>query len=120
MKCATVQLSIKDEFLRVIQRQRTQKPPTDISREIADTAYSILVSEWSIGKPIRMLTVTATNLVRSDMSAEQIGFFDENSDAEREKNKKREETIDKIRQKYGNDSLVNAAAINTDIGIYER
>ncbi len=119
MKCATVQLTVKDEFLRVIQRQRPQTPPTDISREIADTAYSILTSEWSIGKPIRMLTVTATNLVRADMSAEQIGFFDGDADAEREKNKKREETIDKIRQRFGDDSLISAAAINTDIGIYE-
>lgn len=120
MKCATVQLSIKDEFLRVIQRQRPQNPPTDISREIADTAYAILTAEWSVGKPIRMLTVTATNLVRSDMNAVQIGFFDGNIETEREKNKKREETIDKIRQKYGNDAVVNAAAINSDIGIYEQ
>lgn len=119
MKCATVQLTIKDEFLRVIQRQRPQDPPTDISREISDTAYSILLSEWSAGKPIRMLTVTATNLVRSDMSAEQIGFFDDKLYAERQKSKKREETMDKIRQKYGNESVVNAAAINTDIGIYD-
>lgn len=119
MKCATVQLAIKDEFLRVIQRQRPQDPPTDISREIADTAYSILVSEWSAGKPIRMLTVTASNLVRADMAVEQLDFFDTHCNAEREKSRKREETIDKIRQKHGNDAVINGAIINTDMGIYE-
>ena len=47
MKCSTVQLTIKDEYLRSIQRQRTKSPPTDIAREIADLAYEILLAEWS-------------------------------------------------------------------------
>lgn len=118
-KCATVSLSIKDEFLRTIQRQRPQNPPTDIAKEIAATAYSILLEEWNEKKPIRMLTVSATNLVRSDMVAEQISFFGEKEDAKRKINSKRENAIDKIRQKYGADSIVNGAFLDSDIGIYE-
>ena len=118
-KCSTVSLSIKDEFLRTIQRQCPQNPPTDIAKEIAATAYELLLREWSENKPIRMLTVSAANLVRSDMVAEQISFFGEKEDKKRKINSKRENAIDKIRQKYGADSIVNGAILDSDIGIYE-
>ena len=119
MKCETVQLSIKDEYLRVVQRQRPQNPPTDIARLIADTAYSILVDEWPEGKPVRMLTVTASNLVRKDTFAEQIDMFGNEDFEEREKSKKREETIDKIRQKHGSASIIQGSIINADLGVYK-
>ncbi len=119
MKCETVQLSIKDEYLRVVQRQRPQNPPTDIARLIADTAYSILVDEWPEGKPVRMLTVTASNLVRTDTFAEQIDMFGNEDFEERAKSKKREETIDKIRQKHGSASIIQGSIINADLGVYK-
>ncbi len=118
MKCETVQLSIKDEFLTVLQRQRPINPPTDIARAISDTAYEILVQEWPKGKPIRMLTVTAVNLVHTDTYAEQIDLFGEEEYNDRKKSKKREETIDEIRKKYGASSIVQGSIMNTDIGIY--
>ena len=59
-----------------------------ISKEIAKTAYAILLDEWTEGKPIRMITVSATNLVRSDMASTQISFFDDNRSEKREKSKK--------------------------------
>ena len=120
MKCATVQISIKDEFLHVVQRQRAQDPPTDISREISRTALEILKSEWKDSRPIRMITVTATSLTPYASGNEQISFFDGNAAKKRENNKKREETIDKIRQKFGSDAIVNGAVIDTDIGIYDQ
>lgn len=116
MKCATVSLTIKDENLRSIQRQRPQKPPTDLSREIAKTAYSILVDTWDESKPIRMITISATNLSKG--YAEQMDLFAEDSETTREKGKKRENAVDKIRQKYGNESIVNGAILDTDIGVY--
>ncbi len=119
MKCETVQLTIKDEYLRVLQRQRPQIPPTDISRLIADTAYEILLEEWHPSKPVRMLTVTATNLVNKQMYAEQIDLFGEADYNDREKSKKREETVDKIRQKYGATSILQGSVISSDIGVYD-
>ncbi len=120
MKCSTVQLSIKDEFLRVIQRQRPQNPPSDIAREIAQTAYGILLDEWSDTRPIRMITVTASNLVHSDEVTEQIDMFAPDRSEDREKLKKREEIIDKIRQKHGMASIIQGAVMDSDIGIFDK
>ena len=119
MKCSTVQLTIKDEYLRSIQRQRSIRPSTDIAREIAALAYTILLDEWSEGKPIRMITVTATNLVRTEMIYEQIDMFAPTLNDVRDKSKKREETIDKIRQKYGSAAIITGSLMNSDIGVFD-
>ena len=120
MKCGTVQLTIKDSFLRSIQRQRPIDPPSDIAREIADSAYKILLDEWSDTRAIRMITVTATNLVHRDEVTEQIDMFAPVAHEDREKNKIREETIDKIRQKFGTAAITQGSIIESDIGIFEK
>ena len=119
MICSTVLLSIKDDKLNVIQRQRPQVPPTDTSRLIASTAYDILLSEWREDKPIRMLTVTAQNLIATAGRAEQISFFDTEEVEENQKSKIKEETMDKIRQKYGVSSILQGSIISSDIGVYK-
>jgi len=118
LKAATVQVTVKDEYLRSIQRQQPQSPPSDIGSEIAKTAMNILNSEWKSGKPVRMLTVAATNLIKTEMLSVQLSLFDANEDFKREKSRNTEKTIDKIRQKYGEDAIIKGAALNTDIGIY--
>ena len=116
----TVSLTVKDEYLRSIQRQRSLPEPTDIAKEISDIAYDILLKEWSPGKPIRMITVSAANLVRQDMVASQMSFFETGNETKRIKSKKIEETVDNIRQRFGEYSIVNGAIIDTDIGIYDQ
>ena len=120
MVCNTVQLSIKDEFLSVIQRQRALSHPTDLAHDISDVANQILVKEWSEARPIRMLTVTAQNLTRNEYSADQIDIFAEIDDTRREKDKKQEQAVDKIMQKFGRESITNGAILTTDIGIKDK
>ena len=118
MKCETVQLTIKDEFLSVLQRQKPQSPPADTARAIADTALEILIDEWPRGKPIRMLTVTAANLIRAQSYAEQIDLFGEEDYQNRQKNKKREQTIDTIREKFGSTSIIQGSVMKSETGVF--
>jgi len=117
--CTTVAITVKDEYLRTIQRQCPQNPPTDISKEIAKTAFELLKGTWSEDKPIRMLTVCATGLLKSETSKMQLSFFDDNNEEQRKKYKNRENALDKIRQKYGAESILNGAILESDIGVYE-
>ena len=121
-KCVTVQLTIKDPYLRSIQRQKPTPKPTDDSRVIAKTAYEILREDWSDGKPVRMLTVTATGLIDASSYSEQLDIFSaiDNNEKKQKSTSKRNNALDKIRQKYGSDSIVNASVIGTDTGIYEK
>ena len=116
---ATVMLSIKNEYFSVIQRQKALHSPTDISREIATAAYEILRECWNEGNPIRMLTVTATNLTHKEYLTEQLDIFGDNKEQRRAKVKKKEETVDKIRQKYGSTAILSGSVISSDLGIYD-
>lgn len=121
LNCATVQLSVKDEFLRTIQRNAPQDPPTDIADEIAATAFKILRREWNSDKPIRMITVTATNLVKRETVTEQLDFFGETleQDEKRKKRGKREVAVEEIRKKFGSDAIIRASVIDGNLGIYD-
>ena len=117
LKCNTVALSIKDTRLKTIQRQRPLKNATDISREISALAYEILCDEWNENIPIRMLTVSVTGLVDATSSFTQLDLFTHPDDLLRDRDKKREETIDAIRKRYGTDSISSCALYDTDIGV---
>ena len=67
-----------------------------------------------------MITVTATNLVRADSVFEQLDFFGNGEQEKRNKSGKREIAVDKIRQKYGTDSIIRASIIENDIGLYSK
>lgn len=118
LKCSTVALTVKDEYLVSVQRQRPIGELTDIGGEIARCAYMILCTEWSERKPIRMINVTVSGLVDSESCVRQLYMF-ENEDDGISKSKKREELVDKIRQKYGDGSIIRGSVIGSDIGIYK-
>ena len=117
MVCSTVQLAIKDEYLRVLQRQRPLDPPSDSGDSIARCAFQILSDEWVEGKPIRMLTVTAQGLLKRNCYARQIDMFGASDEKEREKNEKKDSALDAIRTKYGAASITKASIINNGMGI---
>ena len=117
LKCNTVSITIKDPHLKSIQRQRPLENASDISREISDLAYRILCDEWIGSMPIRMITVAVTGLVPSSSSFTQLDLFSDVQPLSRDKDKKREETVDAIRKRFGVESISSAAYFDTDIGI---
>ena len=120
LKCVTVALTIKDVYLRSIQRQRTLRNATDITEEIAEAAYGILCDEWAENKPIRMLTVSVSGLIEAERSFVQMNLFDTDDELPREKKRKKDEMVDEIRLKFGQGSISTGAIISSDIGVGER
>ena len=102
VKCTTLQVQIKDPNFRVIQRQKKLDKPTYISREIHNAAMEIIRESWNLKLPIRMITVTGSNLIKEDEINEQMSLFDEN-DGRREKAERLERTLDDIKNKFGRD-----------------
>ena len=101
----TVQLQIKNPQLKTIQRQRTLQHPTHLMREITDVCMQLLQQHWPIGNPIRLLSVTCSDLVPQREAGEQISFFGGEADARREKQEKLEAAMAAIREKHGRGSI---------------
>ncbi len=115
-KCSTVCVTIKDTMLCNISRQRQLPYPTNISSEISEVAFSIVKREWKTGKPIRMLTVTATSLTDEKNASFQTDIFDD-GEQRRKKSESLERTIDRIRGKHGRSIISRAGIMSNDIGI---
>ena len=114
LKCRGVQVAIKDPDLKTIDRQMPLQHPTWLTREIFSCAMAILSQHWDSRKPIRMLTVTAINLTSGGQD-EQMSFFEA---ADRlEKWEALDQSLDKIREKFGKTAVRPASVLKNDIGI---
>lgn len=120
IKCTTVCVHIKDTELKTISRQKTLLKPTYLAKDIFSVAMELITENWKKDRPIRMITVTATNFLQEG-SGGQLSLFDDDEQDRRDKKREcLEKTIDKIRSAYGKDSIVSASIIDNDIGINYR
>ena len=114
--CRTLAVTVKGNDLRQVSRQTSMDPPTNLYREMTETAFSLVQAVWHSGKPIRALTVTASHLLTEAEFTEQLSYFDQGEE-KREKVGKLESTMDEIRRRYGYDAVKSGAVLDTDIGI---
>lgn len=117
LRASTVAVTVKDPVLRTLTRQRAISPPTDLGREIAALAERIVLAEYGTGKPIRMLTVSAMNLVAGD-EGDQLSLFGESVSDKHERTGRLEETVDSIRTRFGAGAVVRGAVLGNDLGIH--
>ena len=118
MQCLTVQVTIRDPDFKTITRQRTLESPTCLAKELAEISLDIIQHEWDLRKPIRMLTITANNLITAGEAGEQMTLFNgEDRLQKKEKQEKLETALDVIRGKFGQSAIGAAGILGNDIGI---
>ncbi len=102
LRCCKVQVALKDPRFHTIQRQKPTRFPTDIARELIQTAMELIEANYGEGQPIRSVTVTAGNLIPRDGEVQAELLSDE---AGRERLEELELTKDHIRERYGTASI---------------
>ena len=107
LKCTTVQLTIRDKDFNTITRQKGISA-TNSLHNIASECIAIFDAKWAIGKPVRMLTVTASSLESTDAPT-QLSLFDE--EIASEKHEKVDAAMDAIKQKFGKASVFRAGTM---------
>ncbi len=105
---SVVSISIRDEHLAVIERQRKLDQPTRLVDELVSTAMELFTENWGWQCEVRSVTIHACNFV-DDGEACQYSLFCDNTRNERLE--KLEDHVDKIREKYGNSAVVRASAM---------
>lgn len=115
LKAYGVKVDIKDPKFKVISRQTQLDNATNLAEEIRNTAMQIIQKYWDTEAEIRLLTVTAINLV-DEKERRQLSIFD-NIEKSIEKSESLERTMDAIRNKFGDESIDFANIIRNDIGI---
>ena len=113
--CQTVQLGIRDPEFRNRSRQVTLERPTNSTRALIDISMALLRAHWQIGRPIRMLSVTAANLLPEAQSCEQLSLFDAAEARQaREKQRRLDRTVDALRERFGDQSVVFAHSVKKE------
>lgn len=97
-----VAIAIKNTELHTITRQRALKTPIDTAGALAEVAMALFRENYNLETqlPVRMITVSVYDLVRSDAPV-QASMFDQKP----ERQSRLEHSVDMIRQKYGYNSV---------------
>jgi len=108
-KAYTVQIAVKDPDFKTMQRQRKLAHPTFLQKDFSKVAMELIRENWDFSKPVRLLSVTGTDLVPADAPVpEQLSLFEEKSESQGEKERQRERlenTMDSIRDRFGKDKI---------------
>ncbi|NLB29593.1 MAG: DNA polymerase IV [Clostridiales bacterium] len=111
-KCRGVQITIKDPNLAVTLRQTQLERATNLTAEVFDAAFSLLLETWKPGRPIRLLGITGINLVPED-EGEQTSLFGDIESTQKRESLAR--AVDTVRDKYGKDAVGPATLLGSDL-----
>lgn len=102
VKAFTITVIFRTGDMKRHSHGRKMENSTDITSEIYDTAVMLMKESWK-GEPLRLIGLSASDIDKDGF--QQMSLFGEE---EKEKQKNLDKALDKIRSKYGNDSVMRA------------
>lgn len=108
----TVCISVRSTELCTTEKQMSVDV-TSNAVELASAATRLYVENYNVNKPVRSVGLRATNLVNKDGGV-QLSMFD-TSHLTREKRSIIDNTVDKIRSRYGVSSITHVSAMKIDM-----
>ena len=111
MLANVVNVQIKTNTFDVFSHQKKIPEPTDSTKYIYSTAKELLSTLYksTTNKKVRLLGVRVDSLV--DKEEMQLSLFSQ-VDKDKEKQKKLDNTVDNLKEKYGYDSITRAGKMN--------
>lgn len=106
-----VNVQIKTNEFKVLSHQRKLDFPTDSTKIIQEMAKKLLKENYN-NIPVRLIGARVDQLVEKEQR--QISLFE---NTENEKQKKIDSVLDKIKEKYGYETITRAGKMNIDKNI---
>lgn len=108
VKCNSVTVEIKDTDFKRFSHQTTLEEATDSTGIIYETACKLLKEFWD-GRAVRLIGVSTSKVSEEDFT--QLSLFPKEKNIKLEK---LDTAIDKIREKYGTDSIKRASFLDAN------
>ncbi len=112
IKCTTLCAGLKYNDFTFATKQMPLEFSTNLFSEITEAAL-LLIRQLN-NKPIRMISITGTHLIKDTDEHIQLSFFQSN-EQQHKKQQRLEDAIEKIRDKYGASSVELGGLINKDM-----
>ncbi|MDX8364330.1 DNA polymerase IV [Cytobacillus sp. IB215665] len=106
--CQTVQLTIRYANRKTITRSQKLSNPMSNDEMLFSTGLQLLKSHWD-EQPIRLLGITAQNLLEKESASKQLDIFSFEDDAREEP---LANTITQINEKFGKDTIKRGVKVN--------
>ena len=106
-----VQIAVKDKDFGVKQWQCILNYPTASPYQLASQAFELFERSYDWSKAIRAVTVRAIGLTGSDVPV-QLDLFTDITHIER--SERVDKTVEKLRQRFGEDIIKNASLMHVD------
>lgn len=107
--CNVVEISVRDNGLESFTRQKRLSAPTDITKEIADSAMELFQMNYHWSKPIRSLGIRASSLCAANAPWQISMFIDPER---RERQQRMDRAVDEIRRRFGFYSIQRGISIS--------
>lgn len=110
VKISCISVGIRTASFENSSRQMQLDSATDVTEEIFQAACQLLEKVWEGRKPLRLLSVSTTRITHEEYR--QFRLFEEKN---YEKLEKANQAIDSIRKKFGEDAVMRASFLKSDI-----
>lgn len=108
VKCNCITVEIRDSNFNEKSHQITLDTPTDITSVIYETSCKLLKETWD-NTPLRLMGIRTSKIMEDDFT--QLNLFDSEKN---EKLEKLDMAVDKIRDRFGTDSIKRASFLNPE------
>lgn len=112
LQCNGVQLHLRSTALLTCERQKKIKYPTNLSETICKEGLELLGRCWDFREPLRSIGIRAIDLTPADSPRQTTMFRDEIKEHKKES---LELTVDKIRDKYGKESILRSVILSDPV-----
>ncbi len=115
--CRRVQIQIRDANFHTLSRQITLERSVCLAKELTDLAMELAGEIWDFQHPVRLLSLTAESLVPASQDMEQLTFFPDTHQAERQKQGRLEDAMCDIRDRFGSGSIRLGGFLKNDLNL---
>ena len=111
----TVHITLNYSDFRSVTRQTTI-PATSVTKEIYQAGCRLLEQNWNKSHPVRLIGINISGF-HEDFSSDQLTLFDSmQENVQADKNKQIDKAMDKIRTKYGSETITIATLVKKEKG----
>lgn len=91
--------------------------PIDTTNAVYETSKKLLHEMWKHHSPLRLISITLSNLTKGRNSGVQMSLFGESETINNERDEKLDKTLDSIRGRFGSGIVQRGAIMNSDLNV---
>lgn len=91
--------------------------PIDTTKAVYGTAKKLLSEMWQNHKPLRLMSITLSNLTNDKTAGVQMSLFGEAENLNNERDEKLDKTLDSIRGRFGSGIVQRGTVMGTGLNV---